>query len=457
MRRIIRVDATDVKRARKIRPFLEGKDVGGLERRLTQEGFTRDEIVVDISRLFNTPTFRSKQGWRYSSRKEFLDRLNLPKDITLGVSFITEDAWYREMLGLSFRERRIKNLGIDKIKQFLAAVKPDYATNFCYTYLCFEENDEEYLPAIIKSAEAIGGHCRLAGFVNGLERGEYEELNKTYKKIDRGFIPVSHLRNISLFPDTRHLLDPVLELMKDLYKRKDALIFGLPKKYFVDLPSQWSLVSSVWQYYPGISWRGVRGKEGRIKHALDALTKKEVEGIYDCILTGTAKKPYKAYLQEGARGGKRVLGFPMYFLQKTPKASERAAIVTRYLVKKLGLKEENIPAAINKKTFIRNRLYGLLQAFNGSVYAVIENAYPSRFNPWEFTYRGMWQGEEGRELARKATRWMVREKLSPRDGHKGPVKVRVADFKEHGLGGMLVVLYDNKPARALKDASAGLK
>ena len=114
-----------------------------------------------------------------------------------------------------------------------------------------------------------------------------------------------------------------------------------------------------------------------------------------------------------------------------------------------------IPQKVSQRTFKDNGLEGMLtQAFNGSPYLAIENAYPGRFKKWEFTQQRMWQGEEGLKLAKEATKWLIEEKEKI-PFHKIPQKVSQRTFRDNGLSGMLAVIFNSSPYRAVDNAYPG--
>lgn len=81
-----------------------------------------------------------------------------------------------------------------------------------------------------------------------------------------------------------------------------------------------------------------------------------------------------------------------------------------------------------------------------SLFECLDLAYPNEFKPWELngTSKNFWTPENGR----RATRWLIEEKLKARDLSKVPVKL----FREYNLNGMLTALYGGSHIKALKDA-----
>lgn len=109
---------------------------------------------------------------------------------------------------------------------------------------------------------------------------------------------------------------------------------------------------------------------------------------------------------------------------------------------------------VTKETFKEHGLYGTLQhIFNGSPYAALKTVYPE-LEPWEMKHVPMsfWMGDEGREHAREATRWLI-----TKVGLSGLEPVDVANqvdyytFEKAHLKGMLYRVYNGSPYAALAD------
>lgn len=87
----------------------------------------------------------------------------------------------------------------------------------------------------------------------------------------------------------------------------------------------------------------------------------------------------------------------------------------------------------------------IANSFDGSVNAAINKLWPDRFEAWELASvpRGYWMGEQGRENAVKAIRWLS-NKLNVKIQH-----LVTEDYIENGLAGMLTVVFDGSaPAAA---------
>ena len=90
--------------------------------------------------------------------------------------------------------------------------------------------------------------------------------------------------------------------------------------------------------------------------------------------------------------------------------------------------------------------------FNGSPYAVIDNAYPGKFYPWEFSRckSDFWN----EDTAKRATIWLIEELLKwSKQGIENNLTKKV--FKRNGLGGMLSVVFNDSPYAAIDNAYPG--
>lgn len=129
----------------------------------------------------------------------------------------------------------------------------------------------------------------------------------------------------------------------------------------------------------------------------------------------------------------------------------------RWLVEeKLKIQEEEVPSKIKKSTFEGYRLGGMLSiCFDNSPYDAVNHAYPNKFKPWEFkSPNSYWQGDEGRNHATEATKWLIEEKLGI-PTKKIPDVVTQNMFYGHNLSGMLTTVYDGSPYKAIEDAYPG--
>ena len=131
-----------------------------------------------------------------------------------------------------------------------------------------------------------------------------------------------------------------------------------------------------------------------------------------------------------------------------------ASEATIWLIEeKLKWSDDDIKQNLSLKIFKENSLVGMLNVlFNGSPYLAIENAYPGKFKPWEFTQvpNHFWN----LKTASEATTWLIEEKLkwSDEDVRK---KISVSIFKKNLLGGMLTILFNNSPYLAIENAYPG--
>jgi len=164
--------------------------------------------------------------------------------------------------------------------------------------------------------------------------------------------------------------------------------------------------------------------------------------------------PYKA-IDNAYPGRFHKWQFNVKGMWQGPDCLKLAAEATRWMIEeKEGVPVEEIPQRISATTFGKYNLRGMLSVcFRGSFFRAIENAYPNRFHAWEFRNvpKNFWQGETGLENARRATRWLVEERLRvPRERVFQDVTYHL--FREHGLGGMLTGCFSGSSIQALHNA-----
>lgn len=126
---------------------------------------------------------------------------------------------------------------------------------------------------------------------------------------------------------------------------------------------------------------------------------------------------------------------------------ETAIEATRWLIEeKYKFSLEDVKTRCSCEFFIENNLGGMLRiVFGGSNTLAIMNTYPGKFKPWELSQcpRGFWTNETGV----LATKWLVEEKLKV-----DYFQVKLSDFRDNGLDGMLRSLYGSCYKTALKSA-----
>ena len=132
---------------------------------------------------------------------------------------------------------------------------------------------------------------------------------------------------------------------------------------------------------------------------------------------------------------------------------ETAKEATMWLIEeKLKWGDEDVRRNLSKNTFKENSLVGMLDVlFNGSPYFAIENAYPGKFKPWEFSKvpKNFWN----METAKEATMWLIEEKLKWSDED---VRRNLSQntFKENSLTS-IISLFNGSPYLAIENAYPG--
>jgi len=166
-----------------------------------------------------------------------------------------------------------------------------------------------------------------------------------------------------------------------------------------------------------------------------------------CTIDLSAVEVYKLVI-EG-----KLKKFPQCFWVK-PEALKESAEITVYFIEKiLRWSEEDVKEKLTWKTFATNKLKGMLEyVFDGSPFGAMENAYPGKYKPWEFSYVPInyWN----LDTAREATIWLFKEKL-----HWGEeeIKAKVTQriFENNGLGGMMGVVFGDRLYAAIDNAYPG--
>ena len=180
----------------------------------------------------------------------------------------------------------------------------------------------------------------------------------------------------------------------------------------------------------------VDGLEGEL-HQLDMETAIEpyTLGTYKEILMGTTKT------------------FPQGFF--TEDGQLRSRILTRFMAENLLQKENRVIKDVTREDFKENKLHGMLQrVHNDSPRRAIDGAYPALMKPWQNAERNYWTGEEGRQHAIEAIRWLIEERLGWKPNEAK--KINVYHFRENNLIGMLEQMYNNSPSSAVMEAYAGM-
>lgn len=128
---------------------------------------------------------------------------------------------------------------------------------------------------------------------------------------------------------------------------------------------------------------------------------------------------------------------------------ESATDAIYWLIQKYNLEEETLNKTLTREMFYENNLKTLYNYFGKNLYNAVNSILPNKFKPWEFkrVARGYWNLETSKE----ATIWLVEEVLGL-DGNTAFETLRIRDFKEHKLGGMLATKFNDSVYLALKNA-----
>ena len=202
--------------------------------------------------------------------------------------------------------------------------------------------------------------------------------------------------------------------------------------------------ATIWLIEEKLKWN-----DDDIKEKLSANT--FIKNSLTSIISLFNGSPYLAI--ENAYPGK-FKPWELPSVQKKIWNMETAKEATMWLIEeKLKWGDEDVRRNLSKNTFKENSLVGMLDVlFNGSPYFAIENAYPGKFKPWEFSKvpNNFWN----METAKEATMWLIEEKLkwSDEDLRRN---LSQNTFKENSLRGMLAILFNESPYRAIENAYPG--
>jgi hypothetical protein len=235
----------------------------------------------------------------------------------------------------------------------------------------------------------------------------------------------------------------------------------------------WSMSSM-----PSDYWNGVRGKKKAVNALLKALFKSNYDLCdYPIIVSDEfidrigLSAPFKRYFKSNAYLFLDA-AFPDTFkpweMAVTPKGyfdedADVAREAVRWLVEKrlnidianmseIDVWHERVSKRINRGTFERNGLCGLLSRYDNSPERLVRMTYPGKFQEWDFPGAKKWKGEKGRLLAARATRWVIETyaKLEPTSADIG-----YRFFVENGLHGMITspsLGFNSSPKKAKENA-----
>lgn len=128
--------------------------------------------------------------------------------------------------------------------------------------------------------------------------------------------------------------------------------------------------------------------------------------------------------------------------------------VLGYDIPKMTQKEiwqVGVAAIITKEKFEKNGLNVLMKTYP-SPEPLLKIVYPNKFLPWDFPVKKKWMGKQGKELAARATRWIIEDLngLPP-----SSEKITYDFFIKNRLRGMLTsrsLGFNSSPKAALKNA-----
>lgn len=243
----------------------------------------------------------------------------------------------------------------------------------------------------------------------------------------------------------------------------------------------WQMASKV----PQRCWQGEEGKRNGLKatrHMLAemGLLESEPEQIVQVVDADAFESAGLSTMLGKVYGGSPYEALKAVFpelrpwqMAKTPRefwqgeaGREHAREATLWMLSRLSIEAKPGSAGlrtITKETFQQHYLGGMLaNLYSNSSHDALANAIPGLL-PWQVhsAPRAYWQGDEGRDHARKATRWLLADlglvKIGEAiDASAIANRVDRAAFIEAGLGGMLAIVYDGGVYEALSDVAPDL-
>ncbi|MBD3191467.1 MAG: hypothetical protein GF308_12535 [Candidatus Heimdallarchaeota archaeon] len=140
-----------------------------------------------------------------------------------------------------------------------------------------------------------------------------------------------------------------------------------------------------------------------------------------------------------------------YGFWRCKEGKEHAKIAIRYLIEEhLQWSLDEVPEKISTDTFLDHGLFRILvEFFDRSYFKALDFVYPGIFQPWDFSkgMMGIWDGKKGKARSKRAIKELIEKLEIPFE--EIPEKIKHQTFKEHGLGGMLQILYGSSPYQAI--------
>ncbi len=131
----------------------------------------------------------------------------------------------------------------------------------------------------------------------------------------------------------------------------------------------------------------------------------------------------------------------------------RAQDATRWLLEEKLQWNPETGRKITARDFRSHHLGGMIEkVYDNSPTAAVMDAYPGGYQVWEIGEAPIhyWDGDEGKERAVSATKWLIEKRL--RLELKDAVKVTHREFRMNNLWGMLQIVYNQSAKLAVVEA-----
>lgn len=116
---------------------------------------------------------------------------------------------------------------------------------------------------------------------------------------------------------------------------------------------------------------------------------------------------------------------------------ENAIKATTWLIEEcLDWDSQQVKKLMNSKIFYTHKLNGMLSVvYNDSVYLAINDAYPNKYQPWEFSNvpLNFWKDKQN---VKNALQWLIEDKLLISNDDI-PIKLTIELITQYGLSGIL--------------------
>ncbi|MDD3148045.1 MAG: GspE/PulE family protein, partial [Candidatus Riflebacteria bacterium] len=148
-------------------------------------------------------------------------------------------------------------------------------------------------------------------------------------------------------------------------------------------------------------------------------------------------------------------GETLSWLEQGNVASCAREAIEWLMSEKLGCSRGDLPLMLNRQICRENGLEALLEKFDDSCYRMVNQVFPDVFKPWQFVEEEqlIWFQDDRMELASKATRWLIEERLGI-PVKDIPKRISIREFHMNGLS-KLLDLFNQNLSQVIENAYPG--